>query len=148
MIEVRFSTYSPDAWPSGMRPAPAKNRSVSLTAGISSSKKALRGLPASAASRSEISSACSSRMSASFSIALARSAGVVAAHPGKAAFAAATARFTSSSDESGMSAITSPLAGFVTSSVSPLAASTDSPSMKFCSLRLADGCHWRGSSPL
>src|SRR4051794_30824347 len=136
MIEVRFSTYSAEAWPSGTRPTPAKKRSVSLTAGISSSRNALRGLPASAASRSDSSSACSSRMSASFSIAVARSAGVVVDQPGKAPFAAATARFTSSSVESGMSAITSPFAGLVTSSVAPSAESTDSPSMKFWSLLL------------
>jgi hypothetical protein len=48
----------------------------------------------------------------------------------------ATARFTSSSVESGMSAITSPFAGLITSSVAPSAASTNSPSMKFCSLLL------------
>jgi hypothetical protein len=70
-------------------------------------------------------------MSASFSIAVARSAGVVVAQPSNAALAAPTARFTSSSPDSGMSAITSPLAGFVTSSVAPSTASTDSPLMKF-----------------
>ena len=75
-------------------------------------------------------------MSASFSIAVARSAGVVVAQPSNAAFAAATARFTSSSVDRGISAITSPFAGFVTSSVAPSAASTDSPSMKFWSLVL------------
>jgi hypothetical protein len=131
MIEVRPDTYSAEAWPSGTRPAPAKKRSVSLTAGISSSKKALRGLPASAASRSEISSACSSSRSASFSNAVARSAGVVVDQPGKAPLAAATARFTSSSVDSGISAITSPFAGFVTSSVAPSTGSTNSPLMKF-----------------
>ncbi len=105
--------------------------------GISSSKKALRGLPASAASRSDSSSACSSSRSASLLMAAARAPGVVRAQPSKAAFAAATARFTSSSVDSGISAITSPLAGFTTSSVAPSAASTSSPSMKFCSLVLA-----------
>jgi hypothetical protein len=50
--------------------------------------------------------------------------------------AAATARFTSSSVDSGISAITSPFAGFLTSSVAPSAASTNLPSMKFCSLTL------------
>ena len=136
MIDVRPDAYSAEAWPSGMRPAPAKKRSVSLTAGISSSRNALRGLPASAASRSAISSACSSSRSASLSMAPARSAGVVVAQPSNARFAAATARFTSSSVESGISAITSPFAGLVTSSVAPSAASTDSPSMKFWSFDL------------
>ena len=102
--------------------------------GISSSRNALRGLPASAASRSESSSACSSSASASLMSAVARSPGGVAAQAGKARLAAATARFTSSSADSGISAITSPVAGFVTSSVAPSAASTNSPSMKFCSL--------------
>ena len=69
-------------------------------------------------------------------IAAARSPGVVAAQPGKARFAAATARSTSFSVESCISAITSPVAGFVTSSVAPSAASANSPSMKFCSLVL------------
>ena len=131
MIEVRPETNSMDALPSSTRPAPAKKRRLSHVTGISSSRNALRGLPASAASRSEISSACSSSASASLSSAAARSPGVVAAQPGKAFFAAATARFTSSSVESGISAITSPFAGFVTSSTAPSAASTNSPSMKF-----------------
>jgi hypothetical protein len=136
MIEVRFSTNSAEALPSMTRPAPAKKRRLSTMNGISSSKKALRGLPASAASRSDSSCACSSSRSASSLRAAARSPGVVRAHPSKAPFAAATARFTSSSPESGISAITSPLAGFTTSSVAPSAASTSSPSMKFCSFVL------------
>ena len=69
-------------------------------------------------------------------MAAARCPGVVRAQPSKASLAAATARFTSSSVESGISAITSPLAGLVTSSVAPSAASTSSPSMKFCSFVL------------
>src|SRR5215211_8776561 len=136
MIEVRFSTYSPADLPSSTRPAPAKKRRLSQRKGISSSRKAPRGLPASAASRSASSSAWSSSRSASLMIAAARSPGVVAAQPGKARFAAATARSTSSSAESCISAIASPVAGFVTSSVSPSAASTNSPSMKFWSLVL------------
>ena len=60
-----------------------------------------------------------------------RSPGVVVAHESKARLAAATARFTSSSFESGISAIGSPFAGLITSSVAPSAASTNSPSMKF-----------------
>jgi hypothetical protein len=49
--------------------------------GISSSRKADRGLPASADSRSAISSARSSIPSAIFSRACERSAGVLVAHP-------------------------------------------------------------------
>ena len=65
-------------------PAPPKKRRLSHMNGISSSRKALRGLPASAASRSDSSSACSSSRSASLRSAAARSPGVVAAQPGKA----------------------------------------------------------------
>jgi hypothetical protein len=137
MIELRPATYSPAAWPSGTRPAPAKKRRLSHRTGISSSRKALRGLPASAASRSDSSPACSSSRSASLSSAAARSPGGVAAQLSKARFAAATARLTSSTVERGISATTSPVAGLVTSSAAPSAASANSPSMKFCSLVLA-----------
>ncbi len=85
--------------------------------GISSSRKALIGLPALSDSSSEISSACSSIASASLSIASARSPGVVVDQPPNALRAAATARFTSSAVDSGAWAITSPLAGLSTGSV-------------------------------
>jgi hypothetical protein len=134
MIEVRAAMYSPDPWPSGTRAAPPKKRRLSHMNGISSSRNALRGLPASAASRSASSSACSSIRSASLNSAAARSPGGVAAQPSKARLAAATARLTSSSVDSGISAIVSPLAGLTTSSVAPSAESTNSPSMKFWSL--------------
>ena len=61
---------------------------------------------------------------------------MVVDHASKARLAAATARFTSSSFESGISAIASPFAGLITSSVAPSAESTNSPSMKFWSLVL------------
>ena len=84
--------------------------------------------------------------SASFSSAVPRSPGVVFDHSPKARLAAATARFTSSSVESGISAITSPVAGLITSSVAPSAASTNSPSMKFWSFVLL-AVAMSGSSP-
>ena len=114
------------------RAAPAKKRRLSTMNGISSSLKALSGLPALAASSSVISSACSSIASAIRSSASARSPGVVAAQPSNAARAAPTARSTSAAVESsGAWAIASPVAGLRTGSVAPSAGSTNSPSMKF-----------------
>ena len=84
--------YSPAERPSRQRAAPAKKRSWSAITGISSSTTALRGLPASAASRSAISSPRSSIRSAIRSSARARSSGgIVAQLPSNASFAAATA---------------------------------------------------------
>ena len=134
MKEVWASMYSPAARPSMQRAAPAKKRRLSAITGTSSSITALRGLPASAASRSAISSPRSSIRSAMRSSARARSPGGVAAQPSKAFFAALTARSTSALVESGASAITSPVAGFTTSSDPPSTGSTASPPMKFLSL--------------
>ena len=131
MIEVRPSEYSPAALPSRLRAAPAKKRRLSAMNGISSSKNALRGLPASADSRSASTSAFSSIASASLSSAVDRSPGVVVDQPSNAARAAATARSTSSEEESGACAMTSPVEGLITSSVAPSAASANSPLMKF-----------------
>jgi hypothetical protein len=61
---------------------------------------------------------------------------VASAQPSNARRAAPTARSTSSAVDSGASAIASAVAGFTTSSVCPSAGSTNSPSMKFCSLVL------------
>src|SRR5690242_16791764 len=102
--------------------------------GISSSLAADSGLPALRASSSAISSPWDSSASASFSIAAARSAGVVDPHASKAFVAAATARSTSSCDERGDSARVSPVAGLTTVSASLAAASTNSPSMKLRSV--------------
>ena len=49
----------------------------------------------------------------------------------KAVFAASTARSTSSGPDFGKTPMVSPFAGFVLSNVSPEAASTHSPPMKF-----------------
>jgi hypothetical protein len=71
--------------------------------------------------------------SASFSSSSIRSFGVLSRHVCQAFSAAATARSTSSSPARGTSAITSPVAGFSTSMVSPERASTNSPSTNiFC----------------
>ena len=62
-----------------------------------------------------------------------RSFGVFSRHVSQAFSAAATARSTSSAPDRGTSAITSPVAGFRTSIVSPDSASTNSPSTNiFC----------------
>ena len=58
-----------------------------------------------------------------------RSFGVFDCHSVHAFFAASTARSTSSAEPRGTSAITSPVAGFSTSIVSPLDDSTHSPPM-------------------
>ena len=52
-------------------------------------------------------------------------------HSANASFATATARSTSSAPERGKTPIVSPVAGLVLSKVSPEAASTHSPPMKF-----------------
>ena len=120
-----------------MRAAPAKNRRQSLIAGISSALNASMGLPALSTSSSVISSACSSSASASLRSIVARSPGVVWLKDSNASRAAFTARSTSCCEESGSSAIVSPVAGFTTANVSSAAASTYSPPMKFWRLRTA-----------
>jgi hypothetical protein len=120
------------------RAAPAKKRRLSTMAGTSSPLKASIGLPALADSSSAISSARSSRASASLRIASERSIGVLVPQPlSKAVRAAFTARSTSSWVELAACAISSPVAGFRTASVRPSAASTDSPSMKFLKVCVA-----------
>jgi len=57
--------------------------------------------------------------------------GVFSSQVSAAFLAASTARSTSFSEQRGTSAITSPLAGFSTSMVSPSTASTHSPPTKF-----------------
>src|SRR5215207_548925 len=102
--------------------------------GISSSRKAERGLPASAASRSAISSARSSIPSAILSSRPARSPGVVAAQPSNASWAAFTAASTSRLPESGALAITSPVAGLTTASRLPSAGAVNLPPIMFLRL--------------
>jgi hypothetical protein len=102
--------------------------------GISSSRNADRGLPASAASRSATSSARSSSPSAIFSSAAARSAGVAVPHCSKAPLAALTAASTSLLVESGARAITSPVAGLTTASRLPSVGATNLPPIMFLRL--------------
>src|SRR5712692_370156 len=121
--------YSPADFPSSTRAAPAKKRTLSEQIGISS-RAYDSGLPTLRDSISASSSACSSSTSASFSRSSARSAGVESSHAGSAAFAAATARSTSAASQRGTSAMTSSVAGFRTSIVSPEAASAHAPPTK------------------
>ena len=60
----------------------------------------------------------------------------------KAAFAASTARSTSSGPDLGKAPIVLPFAGFVLSKVSPEAASTHSPSMKFLYVLVPKSVMW------
>ncbi len=125
--------YSPAALPSRLRAAPAKKRRLSAMTGISSFVAFSIGLPAFSASSRASSFPCSSIRSASASSAAERCAGVVFDHPSNARRAAITALSTSSGVEIGARAISSPVAGFSTASVSPWGA-TLSPSMKFLSV--------------
>ena len=63
--------------------------------------------------------------------AVARSPGVVAAQPGKASVAAATAASMSAADDDATSAMASPVAGSSTASSPPSMPSRHSPPMKF-----------------
>ena len=88
--------YSPAAWPSITRAAPAKKRRLSATTGSSSSSVVWYGLPTFSDSMRASSSAFSSIASAIFSSASARSRGVACDQPSNALRAAATAASTSS----------------------------------------------------
>src|SRR3954453_755427 len=118
--------YSPADLPSSTRAAPAKKRRLSTENGISS-RDAISGLPTFSDSSCASSSACSSITSASACSSSERSFGVFSDHVGHAAFAAATARSTSSAEQRGTVATTSPVAGAITSIVSPDALSANSP---------------------
>src|SRR3954452_6603184 len=120
--------YSPADLPSSTRAAPAKNRMLSAENGISS-REAISGLPTFSDSSCASSSACSSITSAIRCSSSDRSFGVFSDHAGQAERAAATARSTSSAEQRGTDAITSAVAGAITSIVSPLALSTNSPPM-------------------
>src|SRR2546423_3659679 len=121
--------YSPADLPSRLRAAPAKKRRLSAENGISS-REAMSGLPTFSDSSWESSSACSSITSASLWRSSERSLGVFSSHSGSAACAASTARSTSFALQRGTSAIVSPVAGAITSIVSPEAASASSPPMR------------------
>ena len=93
-IEVWPSMYSPATGPCMLRTAPAKKRKQSATAGTSSLRTSLIGLPQFSASSCAKSSSRASIASASASSRPERWPGVVRAQAGKAARAAATARLT------------------------------------------------------
>src|SRR6476469_5465149 len=118
--------YSPADFPSSCRAAPAKKRRLSAPNGISS-RDAINGLPTFSDSSCASSSALSSITSASLCKSSDRSFGVLSSQSGSTFFAASTARSTSSAAQRGTSAITSPVAGAMTSIVSPDALSTHLP---------------------
>src|SRR5579875_3753331 len=121
--------YSPVDLPSRLRAAPAKKRRLSAENGISS-RDAISGLPTLADSSRASSSAFSSITSARAWSSSERSFGVLSSHSGSAFRAASTARSTSSAEQRGTSAIVSPVAGAITSIVSPETASTSSPPIR------------------
>ena len=86
------------------------------------------GMPTSWVMTSAISSRRASSSSATRSRSLPRSGAEVSAHPGNAAFAAATARSMSAGVPAGMVANTSSVVESITSSVSSPAGSTHAPS--------------------
>src|SRR5215472_5846910 len=121
--------YSPADLPSRLRAAPAKKRRLSAENGISS-REAMSGLPTFTDSSCASSSALSSIRSASLRRNSERSFGVFSSQSGSAASAASTARSTSSAPQRGTSAIVSPVAGAITSIVSPEDASASSPPIR------------------
>src|SRR5579864_5575990 len=133
--------YSPADFPSRWRAAPAKKRRLSVENGISS-REAISGFPTLRDSSCASSSAFASSTSASLCSSSERSLGVVSSHAGRAFCAASTARSTSSAPQAGTSAMTSPVAGLITSIVSPEAASTNSPPMNalYVSVVVLIGC--------
>ena len=125
---VWVATYSPAALPSTTRAAPAKKRTLSTV--NSTSKSAVPfGLPTFACSRADRVSASFSIASANAWSALERSWGVDCDHVSNARRAAPTARSTSDASPFGTWAISSSVAGLMTASVSPEAASVHAPSM-------------------
>src|SRR5215471_4653218 len=121
--------YSPADLPSRLRAAPAKKRRLSAEKGISS-REAMTGLPTFTDSSCASSSALSSSTPASACRSSERSFGVFSSQSGNAVWAASTARSTSSAPQRGTSAIVSPVAGAITSIVSPEAASANSPPIR------------------
>src|SRR5437899_2119325 len=129
---VNPRSYSPADLPSRMRAAPAKKRRLSTMNGMSAADTEI-GLPTSIDSSLVSSSASASSASASFSIMAERSFGGVSNHTSSYAFcAAATARSASSGVATGISAMTSPVAGLMSGAVSPEEESTHSPPTNIC----------------
>jgi hypothetical protein len=128
---VRPGRYSPAATAGTQRAAPAKKRKQSTIAGSSSPRARAGGLPVFSDSRFANASASFSSWSATWSSFAARSCGVVRAHAGKAASAAATAPSICDSDASGTLAIRSPVAGFTIVSAAPSPA-TKRPLIRSC----------------
>ena len=123
--------YSPAAFPSRLRAAPAKNRTLSMDPARSKSRAIRRVLPVLRASSSASSAPCSSMRSAIRSRTAARSAGSARDHEpsANARRAAMTARSTSTGPPSGTRAMGRDVAGSTTSIHRPDAAPADAPSI-------------------
>ena len=128
------STRLPGAALSGIRPSrrlasSAAMRKNSISSPTSTSASALSGLPWSSVQMRASSSRRRSQASATRWMSAARSNPVRPAHAWKAAFAAAIARRASSRLPSATGPSDSPVAGLVASTMAPVAASRQSPSM-------------------
>src|SRR5688500_3945132 len=130
---VQPLVYSPVAFPSTTRAAPAKKRRLSTEKSMSKSATPL-GLPTLADSSADRSAFADSILAAQSSSILLRSPGVVCDHSSNAARADVTALSTSASLPLGTCAISSSVAGLTTGVVSPDDASVQSPLMNI----------WRG----
>src|SRR3954465_13372442 len=115
--------------------AVAKKRKLATAGGMSSRFARESVLPLSIDSSFASSSRFFSIRSASFRRRLLRSAAEVFDHAGNAAFAARTASSTSRSSLSGICAITSAVAGLISSKYAPERGGTNAPSMKLASCK-------------
>ena len=136
--DVWPAMYSPADRPSSTRAAPAKKRIWSTIGGISSDMVSASGLPVFSLSAATSSSARASIASAIRSSAFCRSLGVLSRQPSKAAAAADIAASTSSADETGAWAKTSPVLGSTRSVVRPSTGSTGLPPTKLRRVRVSD----------
>ena len=131
--------YSPALRPSSTRAAPAKNRIWSSAGGISSVRVSSIGLPVFSHSAAMISSArvLHARRRTSAAPAAARD-GVVSRQRLERRGGRGVGRVDVRRTETGADPKTSPVVGSIRSARRPSAASTDLPSMKFCTV----AGHW------
>ena len=122
--------YSPAAWDSIVRAAPAKNLRQSAVPEISS-PVAETGLPALSDSTAMRSSARASIKSANLKRAVARSKGVVRLHDTNASAAAVTAKSTSCASDTAELKISVPVEGSRTALVRPDSELLQLPPIKF-----------------
>ena len=119
--------YSPATGPCMLRTAPAKKRKQSDTAGISSCRTRILGLPQLSASSVAKASASLSTASASFDRSAERSAGVVRDQVSNALSAAFTAASTCATEASGRVTMVSSVLGLITASAASVPATNFAP---------------------